>query len=80
MTLMSFFSIWQKEQWQSFDFNQNVAILENYNGLLYQYSSYQSQFLAMTMKIVRIINRFLLLRHQDIMQTTKYSLEIKLIY
>ena len=29
-----FFSEWKKEQWQSFDFNQNFVILENYNGLL----------------------------------------------
>ena len=29
-----FFSKWQKEQWQSFDFNQNVTIFENYNGLM----------------------------------------------
>ena len=31
MTLTVFFSKWKKEQWQSFDFNQNVAILGKYN-------------------------------------------------
>ena len=29
-----FFSKWKKEQRQSFDFNQNVAIFGNYNDLL----------------------------------------------
>ena len=32
--LLLFFSKWRSEQWQSFDLNQNVAILQNYNGLL----------------------------------------------
>ena len=70
-----FFSKWPKEQLQSFDFNQNVAILENYNGLLCQYLSYQGQFLAMTMEDCQD-HQFLLLKHQDFMQTTKYSLKL----
>ena len=61
--------------WQRFDFNQNVAILENYNGLLCQYLSYQGQFLAMTMEDCQD-HQFLLLKHQDFMQTTKYSLKL----
>ena len=74
-TVFFFFSKWPKEQLQSFDFNQNVAILENYNGLLCQYLSYQGQFLAMTMEDCQD-HQFLLLKHQDFMQTTKYSLKL----
>ena len=40
------FSKWKKEQWQSFDFNQNAAIFGNYNDLLCLCSSCQSQILA----------------------------------
>ena len=82
MTL-SFFFFFQNGQWESFDFNEHIAIFGNYDSLLCWCSSYQGHFLS---KENCQDHQFLLLKTPRsvfghcVMQNTKYSLKIKQIY